>query len=447
MIPVTIDTSIRIRIDALSDDQFRLVLEGLRLPNPEYLRANKRGRSTRHIEEYLEFHRIDGNDIVIPRGFGADLQDMLAGVTWDDRRLLLPEVPFTFLGQLRGYQVQAAQEILRRPQGVLQAGTGSGKTVTALAVITERKQPTLILVHTQELMLQWRDRIRQFLGIEAGQIGGGKFDIQPITVGTVQSASKHLEELSNCFGFIIIDECHRTPASTFSVCADAFPAKYRLGLSATPFRTDGLGRAIHFYLGPLVHEVDPDHLRKIGAILRPEIITRQTVFTFDRDPSHYYQQMLSELTQDPIRNQLIASDVVKELGRNAGIPLVVSDRVGHLETLRSCLKDRGVVMELLTGKTPRKQREAIVERIRAGQVQVLGSTLSLIAEGFDAPGLSALFLCSPIKSRGRLIQVIGRVLRPQAGKVPRVYDYNDVLVSVLKVSALARSREYRRIAA
>jgi superfamily II DNA or RNA helicase len=232
----------------------------------------------------------------------------------------------------------------------------------------------------------------------------------------------------------------------FTEAVNAFPAKYRLGLSATPYRRDGLTQVIHFHVGPLVHEVDPAHLRQIGAILRPEIVTRRTQFTFDRDPSLYYQDMIQDLTRDSTRNSLIAADVIRDMTRNAGTSLVVSDRVAHLKALSDCLHAAGVQMELLTGQTPRKQRETIVERVRAGEVDVLGSTLSLIGEGFDAPGLSSLFLATPIKFGGRLVQVVGRVLRPQSGKNPIGYDYIDP-VSVLQASAKTRQREYRRLTA
>ncbi len=195
-----------------------------------------------------------------------------------------------------------------------------------------------------------------------------------------------------------------------------------------------------------MHEVDADHLREIGAILKPEVITRETGFTWCGDQSGEYQRLLSDLTQDEMRNALIAQDVKRELAREAGTALVVSDRVGHLEALAACLRALGEDMTLLTGRVPTAQREAIVERIRAGKVRVLGSTVQLIGEGFDAPGLASLFLATPIKFSGRLLQVVGRVLRPQTGKVPRVFDYIDP-VGVLTASAKARAETYRRIAA
>ncbi len=436
-----------ITVHGASSAQRAAIERALTVANPAFDNALRADRSTWGISTHLEYFRTNrAGDLILPRGFGAELAKLIPDITWDDRRLTLPEIAFEFAGPLRAYQQDAVNAVLARAQGVLRAGTGAGKTVMALAIIAARKQPCLVLVHNTELLNQWRDRAKQFLGIEAGRIGGGKFEVKPLAVGIVNTVRNRLDDLTQHFGQVIVDECHRCPSAMFTECVDSFPAKYRLGLSATPYRRDGLTKAIGFFIGPKVHEVDADHLREIGAILKPEIITRQTGFTWCGDQSGEYQRLLSDLTQDETRNALIAQDVKRELAREAGTALVVSDRVGHLEALAACLRALGEDMALLTGKTPTAQREAIVDRTRAGKVRVLGSTVQLVGEGFDAPGLASLFLATPIKFSGRLLQVVGRVLRPQAGKVPRVYDYHDD-VSVLQASAKARARIYGRIAA
>ena len=99
----------------------------------------------------------------------------------------------------------------------------------------------------------------------------------------------------------------------------------------------------------------------------------------------------------------------------------------------------------MTGKTPPKQRQAIVADLAAGKVTALYSTLSLIVEGFDALGLDSIFLASPIKFSGRLKQVVGRVLRPAEGKTPLVIDYHDRRVGLLSYQAKCRRRVYREL--
>lgn len=437
----TIDTSIHLDRSQLPMADQQRIMSALTIPNPVYDNAVKFGRSAWGIPSSLEFFREENGKLIIPRGFGPDLARLLgAGVDWSDKRRMLPEINLTFSGKLRGYQQEAVAATLERTQGVLEASTGAGKTVCALAIIAIRKQPTLILVHNVELLRQWQERIRQFLGVKAGQVGAGKFDMKPVTVGIVNSVRTRLDELAPHFGHIVVDECHRCPSSMFTECVRAFDAKFLLGLSATPFRRDGLTKVIGFYIGPVLHQVDPARLRDIGAVLRPEIVARDTAFVFDGDASEDYQAMLTALVEDQDRNEQIADDILEELARGSGTALVVSDRVAHLEGLSACLSRREENMVLLTGSTPKKQREAIVERLAHGDVRILGSTVQLIGEGFDAPGLSSLFLATPIKFKGRVLQVVGRVLRPKDGKTPRIYDYQDNHVGVLRASAQSRAK-------
>jgi SNF2 family DNA or RNA helicase len=244
------------------------------LPNPKYEQALKHGRYTGHLDKNLKFYELSPSDgFVFPRGQVRRCIKVLQkyGIKpeiQDNRRTLEPVV-FDFKGQLRNYQQAAVNDICKRDSGVLEASTGSGKTVMALAVIAKRKQPTLILVHNKELLHQWADRIESFLGIKAGLVGDGKFEIRDVTVAIVNTAKKHLGELPQYFGQIIIDEAHRTPANMFTEVVTAFDSKFMLGLSATPYRNDGLTKLIHFTLGDLVHEVDPDILKENGAVLAP----------------------------------------------------------------------------------------------------------------------------------------------------------------------------------
>lgn len=438
-----IGNELRLQKNSVAPATVRAIKTALTMPNPAYESAIAHGRAGWGIPSTLSFYSETETRLILPRGFGPELTRLLGlGVEWADNRRVLPEINLTFGGELRDYQREAVAAILERTQGVLEASTGSGKTVMALALIATRRQPTLILVHNVELLRQWQERIQQFLGIEAGQVGAGKCDVKPVTVGIVNSVRTRLAELTPHFGHVIVDECHRCPSSIFTECVKAFDARFLLGLSATPYRRDGLTKAIGFFIGPVLHRVDPGRLRDIGAVLRPEIVARDTAFVFDGDASEDYQAMLSALVENQSRNEQIAADIQRELSREAGTVLVVSDRVAHLEALSACLSRREEDMVLLTGATPKKKREDIVERLAKGDVKVLGSTVQLIGEGFDAPGLSSLFLATPIKFSGRVLQVVGRVLRPKDGKTPRIYDYQDNQVGVLRASAKARQRVF-----
>jgi superfamily II DNA or RNA helicase len=366
-----------------------------------------------------------------------------------DKRRTLPPVDFTFVGFLKGYQQQAATDILCRDFGVLQAPTGSGKTVMALSIIAERRQPCLIVVHTKELMDQWVERIEEFLAIpraEIGIIGNGKHRIgEQVTVGIINSIYPIAESLKNHFGHIVVDECHRCPSRTFSEAVASFDCRYMLGLSATPYRRDGLTKIIGWHLGRKI-EVRQADLTEEDIILDVEVITRETMFTSFYDASEEYTRVLSELTEDADRNQLIATDVIREATNGGGICLVLTVRREHCNALAALISPCGAETVILTGEVSNGSRRTIVERLNAGTIKVLIATGQLIGEGFDCKELSTLFLACPVKFSGRLIQYLGRVLRPAPGKEKaKVYDYCDLHVGVLAASARARQQVYRGV--
>jgi len=429
---------------------YAAIREQLTINNPKYLDAKRYSRWVgRQLQPKLYFFRDQGDALIFPRGFGnraVQLCRRLLGIDPEivDVRRRLESIDFSFHGELRPYQQQAVADVVRRSFGVLEAGTGSGKTVMALKVIAERRQPTIIIVHSRELLHQWLERIETFLGIRAGQAGGGRFDPQPVTVGIVNTVRKRVIELAPCFGQLIVDECHRVPASLFTEVVTGFDAFYMLGLSATAFRReDGMTRLIYTYMGDRVHRVDGRVLAASGAVVRPDFVQRETGFSYGYRGE--YAKLIKALAKDEERNNQIAGDIAAMIHKgHSGTVLVVSDRIAHCVALSRKLQEQKVMTELLTGRTPPELRVRIVQRVREGQVQVLLSTLQLIGEGFDCPGLTTLVLATPIKFEGRLLQVVGRVMRPEEGKRALVIDYVDVKIPVLRRSAAARTEMFVR---
>ena len=429
----------------------RQILARLSFPNPAYQEAQKRGYWTGDLEREIMGYRIKGDTLIIPRGFTRQLVGILrwAGIQYhlEDRRRTLPPVDFKFQGELRDFQEEAVQAVLSRDFGTLTAPTGSGKTVMALALIAQRRQPALVVCHTKELIDQWTDRIGAFLGIpprEVGVIGGGKKLIgEKITVALVQSLYKCAGEVAPHVGHLVVDECHRVPSRIFTEAVTAFDCRFMLGLSATPWRRDGLSRLIFWGLGDLVHKIDAGALVNAGHVLEAEVIWRESSFTPTYDPSEEYSRMLSELTRDPARNALIADDVAQEAGNGGGVSLVLSDRKNHCKALVELLAARGVTAVVLTGDLSSRDRQRVVEDLNAGRVKVLVATGQLIGEGFDCKEFFTLFLATPIRFNGRLLQYLGRVLRPAPGKEKAiVFDYVDSRVGVLENAARERARVY-----
>ena len=303
----------------------------------------------------------------------------------------------------------------------------------------------LIVVHTKELLYQWRDRILEFLQVTPGLIGDGHNERADVTVAIVNSARKQAAELAPFFGHLIVDECHRVPASLFTDVVSAFDSQYLLGLSATAFRSDDqMTRLIYFYMGDPVYKVDQDQLTASGAIVKPKVIVSPT--DFDYRYRGDYQALITALTAHEGRNRQIIDDITAVAAKDKrGTSLVVSDRVSHCRVFAEALQRQGVRAALLTGQTPAEKRAVIVDEVQQGKLQVLVATLQLISEGFDCPGLNNLFLTTPITFEGRLLQVIGRIMRPAEGKQARVYDYLDHNVSALRKSANIRHKTLRKV--
>ncbi|MCK9377391.1 MAG: DEAD/DEAH box helicase family protein [Syntrophobacterales bacterium] len=296
-----------------------LLKDRLSFTNPAWLENQKHGYSNWRVPMELSFWREADDALVMPRGIIGQAIWILrdAGVQFqvDNQTRRLREVVFRFTGKLKGFQDEAVAAVMHRDFGTLSAPTGSGKTVMALAVIAKRRQPALIVVHNRELLNQWVDRIGAFLGVPADQvgvIGDGKLTVgEKITVALVQTLYKCSHGVAPHIGHLAVDECHRAPARTFTEAVTAFDSKFMLGLSATPWRRDGLSRLIYWFLGNKVYEVERDGLIEDGHILEAEVVIRETEFEPFSDPSKAYSQMLSELTGNQERNTLITEDVAQ----------------------------------------------------------------------------------------------------------------------------------------
>jgi superfamily II DNA or RNA helicase len=233
-------------------------MEKLKFPNPKYLENARMGRWNRGVSKELRFFdKVGSNGLWIPRGYIRHLVNMCRkeGIAYiiNDQRRSLPEVNFTFKGKLKPFQKNAVDIVMAKEFGTLSAPTGSGKTVMALFMIAQRKQPTLIIVHTKELAFQWIERIETFLNIpsdQVGLIGSGQRRIgNKITVALVQSLYRCAEEVAPSIGHLVVDECHRAPSRTFTEAVTEFDSRFMLGLSATPFRRDKLSKLIFWHLG------------------------------------------------------------------------------------------------------------------------------------------------------------------------------------------------------
>jgi superfamily II DNA or RNA helicase len=452
-VDVYITSEIAIPEDQLPFDAIESLKNHLIFTNPQWLENKKRGYWNGKTPEKLYFLKSRNNYLTMPRGFIHHLKSILTpfdlNIVIHDQTRILDNIDFEFTGQLYDFQERAAIAILKRKFGVFNCPTGGGKTVVALYCIAKRKQPALVIVHTKELLYQWYKRAQEFLNLsenQIGLIGDGNFNIgSHTTIAIVNSLYKRAHEVSDHIGFFIVDECHRTPSRTFVEASSSFDSRYMLGLSATPYRRDKLTQVINFYMGGQLINISPQELQVKSRIMKATVIVRRTLFDYDYAVDEDYQAMMSALTEDTARTELIVEDVIKHTKTSSGVGLVISDRKDHCKVMYNRIAQKDVTVRLLTGDVPNKTRKEITEELSRGDVQVLVATSQLIGEGFDLKQLTALFLTMPVKFTGRIKQYVGRILRTDKGKQDAIiYDYVDQ-PGVLQASYLSRKKAYTEL--
>jgi len=444
----TVDSVIRFKAKDIHPKAMELLGRDLTFPNPEYVNRVRFDRWVGAMPEEIILMESDGNGTLsIPRGAVNALRNALSAVgdTVDflDKRVAVEPIEYNLAFTLRDYQKEAAEFLVRRIQGCVVIPCGGGKTVVGIAVIVKTGQPTIILVHTKDLLEQWQETIRDALGIESGVIAEGKVKIKNITVATVQTLAVmepgRLAQIGEHFGTVILDEAHHVPATVFRSVLSAFGGKYRYGLTATPDRADGLTPLLDLCIGPVVFEVDHKTLVDGGHLIIPEVISLETGCCPNCD-SH--SAMVTALVNDKARNEMIVSLVLKEAHHGRTI-LILSGRVDHCGVLAERLRASGITAEALTGKVPKKKRTDILDRFRSGELSVVCAT-NLADEGLDVSRLERLILATPAKAEGRTIQRLGRLMRPHPGKAtPVLYDLIDDAPMARRQQS-ARRRAYKK---
>ena len=236
------------------------------IPNPEFHARQRARRSTWDTPRFLRSYdeTLEG-DLVLPRGLLSLLTTLVesAGSTLriDDCRVTGTDHEFTCETELRPEQAVAVRQLATEDTGVLIASPGSGKTVIpARAALASRRTSALILVDRKALADQWRDRLHKYLAVKCGQIGGGRSrttGIIDVALLPTLARRGNVDEITAGYGFVIVDECHHIAAAAFSAVLDRIPAKYWLGLTATPERRDGLEDLIYHQLGSHNHTLEP----------------------------------------------------------------------------------------------------------------------------------------------------------------------------------------------
>ncbi|TME59611.1 MAG: DEAD/DEAH box helicase [Chloroflexi bacterium] len=385
--------------------------------------------------------------------FGPYLPKALRAKMGRDKRF--PTLPFSTALAIepRPYQEDALTAWLAQGSaGVVVLPTGAGKTFVAAMAIVETGLWTLAVVPTIDLLQQWRTALATALSLnidDIGTFGGGEKELKPITIITYDSAALYPRELSR-FGLLIFDECHHLPAPTYRLIAESAFTPLRLGLSATPERSDMAHIELDELIGPEVYRRSPAELTEgrylaqyqekiIDIALSGEdeiryaeqrriyssFLRRRRIVI--RSPEDFQQKLIFLSARDPeARTAMLAWREARQIAMNAPAKYSEIERLLHKHAADQVLLfseynpvvdqiSRRFCLPSITYKTPTEERRTILDRFRTGQYTKL-VTGRVLNEGVDVPDCRVAIIVSGNSTKREYIQRLGRILRPKEGE-------------------------------
>jgi superfamily II DNA or RNA helicase len=361
----------------------------------------------------------------IPRYFGIEK----FGMPKENKMKDGDSIDIKFNSDLRPNQKPVVKKFLEaahsRGGGLISVPCGFGKTVLALYLVAALKVKTLVIVHKEFLMDQWKERIEFFLpDAKVGKLQGDvvKIEGNDIVIGMLQSISMrdYPGNIFDSFGFVIYDECHHLGAEVFSRSLIKVNCKYTLGLSATPKRADGLTKVFEWFLGDTVYLIKQREKEEVKVKL---------IKYYDEDDEYSeiktnfkgqinMPTMITNICLYPNRNKMLLEEIYKCVKEGRKI-LLLSDRRDHLKLLNQVLIEKSISNGFYLGGMKQKDLKESEDK------QVMLGTFSMASEGFDCKTLNTIILSSP---KSNIEQAVGRILRQKKEDrefVPMVIDIID----------------------
>lgn len=438
--------------------------------NPEFFSRQAMRLPTFNVPRIICCAEMDDEYIMLPRGCEDAVVSLFGQsnvtVNITDETNTGKHIRVEFNGQLRPEQSAAVQSMLEYNNGVLSATTAFGKTVTAAALIAERKVNTLILVHTKALLEQWKERLETFLDIDykeekptpkrgrwktwspIGTLSSSNDSLHGIIdIATMQSclSDDGVKPFVRDYGMVIVDECHHVSSVCFETVLKYANAHYVYGLTATPMRKDGHQPIIFMQCGLIRYMADARQLILSQSFARI-LVPRYTSFRMLTDDKLTFTQMSHLLAEDRLRNEQIVGDISDAI--DAGrTPIVLTSLTSHVETLATILQQLDYNVITLVGSESAKEKRLRMERLKSiadNERLVIVATGKYVGEGFDFARLDTLFLAMPVSWKGIVTQYAGRLHREHKDKTEvRIYDYVDLRVQVCENMFKRRLHSYK----
>lgn len=433
--------------------------------NPEYISRERLGKWTGGVDKYITLYERRGNDIILPFGMFArvwrEWKDYFALVASEIAPVRVREYNCNI--SLRPYQELAIDAAIKAKNGILVAPCGSGKTQMGLVIAAILGGKTLWLTHTQDLLTQSMNRARECFDIPASEFGtitGGKVNVgNTLTFATVQTMSNiDLAEYKNEWDTIIVDECHHcvgspTRLQMFYKVLSALSARYKFGLTATPYRADRLDGCMRAIIGDIVHEVKREEVADNTCPVRVKFVDTGYTPNPDNvllgDGSLVYPSLIDDLVGNRKRAEYVA-DIIRAIEKDNKPILVLSERIDHLRVLRECLPpylrfSTAIISATGQSKAAREERKEALANLNSGKLKILFATYKLAKEGLDVPNLGYVVFASPIKDKTTVTQAAGRVARKVARKeFGTIIDFNDNF-GLLRGWARQRKNIYKKL--
>ena len=357
--------------------------------------------------------------------------------------------------ELRTYQNKALDNWCRAGnRGILVLPTAAGKTFIALKAIDLLRTQTLIIVPTLDLIDQWRKRVRECLGVEAGVVGGGENIVRMVTVSTYDSAYSQAAQLGNRFMFLIFDEVHHLASPGYMQIGEMYIAPYRMGLTATYERSDQRHELLPLIVGDPVYSIDIKELA--GTHLSPYTYEKVSVELTPQEQQTYEAEMST------FRNYIRQKGIVLKsaadfhrfimttgrdqqarealLSRNRAVRVAVNSeaKLNLLAEKLETYKDEKILIFTLyndlvytisrrflipavTHQTPREERREILANFGNGKYKVI-VTSQVLDEGMDVPDASVGLILGGTGSTREYVQRLGRLLRKKEGKTAKLVE-------------------------
>jgi superfamily II DNA or RNA helicase len=436
---ITVDS--KLRISDISPELQRWCKENLVIDNPDFYKKQSMGKWVGNTPKTIQLFEIINNEWWLPFGCLRDVWQICGkGASWEAHILALRSFNYGSNINLYEYQEKAVKEALKAKNGILVMPCGSGKTQCGLEIISRIGGRALWLTHTQDLLNQSKDRAKCVLDeVGAGTITAGKINLGVgITFATVQTMAKiDLSQLIDYWDIIIVDECQRaagspTKVTQFYKVLSNLNARYKIGLTATPKRADGLERSMFALLGGKIHEITRAEVKSTTCKVIVTQIPTGWMPDYDcvlmGDGTIDYNKVVEALTHDEERYQLVLGQIGKLWH---GPTLVLANRVEYLQRLcddynNGQFGDAICLSGMSQSKAAKAKRKAALKALNDGEIDCIFATYQLAKEGLDVPNLRYVVLATPEKDETTVIQSVGRVGRKaEDKKCGRVIDYVD----------------------